>query len=179
MMANEPKRDPAISATILTEPSGTPYGLRLEFANGQTLSITKDQLDANIRAYATIHGLKQKLGDAAAIPRNPDTGRSATIDDKYAAVREVYDRLIVGEWNKRRGDGGTTGAGGLLFRALCRLYATKTPDQIRGFLNGKTKEEQAALRKNPRVAGIIETIKAESAKSTDVDSDDMLADLED
>lgn len=178
-MANETKRDTAISATILTEPSGTPYGLRLEFANGQTMSITQDQLDADIRAYATIHGLKQKLVDAAALSRNPDTGRSATIDDKYLAVREVYDRLMAGQWNKNRGDGTGTGVGGLLFRALCRLYSGKTPEQIRAFLDGKTKEEQSALRKNPRVAAIVETIKAESAKTTDVDSDDMLADLED
>lgn len=180
-MANETKRDTAITATVLTEPSGTPYGLKLDFANGQTLSITQGQLDADIRAHATIHGLKQKLVDAAALSRNPDTGRSATIEDKYNAVREVYDRLMAGQWNKNRGDGAGAGAGtgGLLFRALCRMYSAKTPEQIRAFLDGKTKEEQSALRKNPRVAAIIETIKAESAKTTDVDSDDMLAGLED
>lgn len=174
-MANETKRDTAISATITEDNSQ----LDLGFSNGQRIRVRVADLDQSIIAHAVMHGLKQKLVDAAALSRNPDTGRSATIEDKYLAVREVYDRLMAGQWNKNRGDGTGTGVGGLLFRALCRLYSGKTPDQIRAFLDGKSKEEQSALRKNPRVAAIIETIKAESAKTPDVDSDDMLAGLED
>ena len=172
-------KTPAIDATVLTEPSGTPYGLRLAFANGEVLEITQGQLSADIRAYGLIHGLKQKLVDAAAISRNTDTGRAASIDDKYAAVKEVYDRLLAGEWNKRR-EGAGTGAGGLLFRALCRMYAgKKSADDIKAFLEAKTDAEKAALRKNARVATIIEEIRAESARPGDVDSDDILAGLGD
>ena len=83
-----------------------------------------------------------------------------------------------GEWNKRR-EGGAGGSGGLLFRALCRMYdGNKTPDDIQAFLEGKTAAEKAALRKNSKVAAIIEEIRAESAKSGDVNADDLLADLE-
>lgn len=177
-MANETKRDTAISAEI-DYPAPNIGRLCFTFSNGEQLEIRTDRLSADIGLQATLHGLKQKLVDAAALSRNPATGRSATIEDKYNAVREVYDRLMAGQWNKNRGDGTGVGVGGLLFRALCRLYSGKTPDQIRAFLGGKTKEEQSALRKNPRVAAIIETIKAESAKTPDVDSEDMLADLED
>ena len=174
-------KTPAIDATILTEPSGTPYGLRLAFANGATLELTQGQLSADMRAYALIHGLKQKLVDAAAISRNPDTGRSATVDDKFAAVKEVYDRLLAGEWNKRRESGEGAGTGGLLFAALVRLYAgRKTDTEIREFLAGKTDKEQAALRASSRVAPIIQAIKDErAAKKGLPDGDDLLAGLDD
>ena len=127
---------------------------------------------------ATMHGLKQKLVDAAAIGRNPDTGRSATIADKYNAVRAVYDRLLAGMWNAPRGEGGT-GSGGLLFRALVRMYPGKSPEALREYLSGKTPAEQAALRKNPRVAAIIEEIRAEAPDEDSADSDAMLDELAD
>lgn len=169
---------PAIDATVLTESSGMPYGLHLAFSHGKTLAIHATDLSPTIVAQAIIHGLKQKLVDAAAISRNPETGRAASVQDKYDAVKEVYDRLLSGEWNKRR-EGGSGGSGGLLFRALCRMYdGKKTPDDIRAFLEAKTDAEKAALRKNPKVAAIIEEIRAESAKDGDVNADDLLADLE-
>lgn len=169
---------PAIDATVLTEPSGTPYGLRLTFAHGEVLEITPGQLSADMRAHATIHGLKQKLVDAAAISRNTETGRAASVADKYDAVKEVYDRLLSGEWNKRR-EGGASASGGLLFRALCRMYdGKKTPDDIKAFLDAKTDAEKAALRKNSKVAAIIEEIRAESAKGDAATGEDLLADLE-
>lgn len=135
-----------------------------------------DALTPSITTMATLHGLKQKIVDAAAIARNPDTGRSASVSDKYAAMEEVAARLISGEWNKIRGDG-TTGAGGLLFRALCIAYGQKNPADIKTFLDGKTKAEQAALRKNPKIAAIIDTLREED--SGDVDTDEMLNELED
>lgn len=154
---------PAIDATVLTEPSGTPYGLRLAFSNGKTLEITAGGLSAEIRAYALVHGLKQKLVDAAAISRDPDTGRAATIDTKYEAVREVWERLHQGEWNKRR-EGGAGATGGLLYRALVRIIGeAKTAGEIKAFLAAKTDAEQAALRATPRVKAVIDEIKAEDA----------------
>ena len=172
------RENAAITVTIADDQ----HAMTLKFANGEEIRVNRAELSDEILRHAVMHGLKQKLVDAAAISRNPDTGRSATVADKYAAVREVYDRLLAGNWNKGRGEGsGSGGAGGLLFRALCRLYSGKTPEQIRTFLDGKGKEEQAALRKNPRVAAIIEEIKAEMEKSapTDGDGEDQLAELDD
>lgn len=179
-MTNTTTKTPAIDATILTEPSGTPYGLRLTFAHGESLEITAGQLSADLRAYALVHGLKQKLVDAAAISRNPDTGRSATIEDKFAAVKEVYDRLLAGEWNKRR-EAGTATGGGLLLQALMRLYAgRKTEEELRAYLDKLTDKEQAAIRASARVAPIIAAIKEErdAKKAKDVNADDLLAGLD-
>lgn len=184
-MSTTTKTTAAVSATIL-ETSGNPYGLRLDFANGKSLVIARTDLSEGILAYATIHGLKQKLVDAAAVSRNPDTGRPASIDDKFAYVREVYDRITQpnGTWNKVRGDGtGSSGAGGLLFRALTRLYPGKTAEELRAYLAPMTAEQQAALRGNKKVKPVIDAIKAEDAErraetnETD-DSDELLAGLE-
>lgn len=168
---------PAIDATITGLDTGNPT-LTLAFSHGETLCVAATQLSVAIAQQAMMHGLKQKLVDAAAISRNPDTGRAASVADKYDAVKEVYDRLLSGEWNKRR-EGGAGASGGLLFRALCRMYdGKKTPDDIRVFLDGKTDAEKAALRKNSKVAAIIEDIRAESAKDSGASGDDLLADLE-
>lgn len=166
---NETKRVPAISATI------TDTELVLEFSNAAVLHLNADNLNDPMRVYAMMHGLKQKLVDAAAISRNPETGRAATIADKYDAVKAVFDRLLSGEWNATREGGGTTG--GLLLQALCRMYADKTPEQLRDYLAGKTDAEKAALRKNPKVATIIDTIRAETGKAASVDTDELLDEL--
>ena len=148
--------------------------LSLTFNNGEIITLSADDLSNDIRNQCLLHGLKQKLVDAAAISRNPDTGRSATIDDKYQAVREVYDRLLSGQWNKTRGDGTGTGSGGLLFRALCLHYPTKTAEAIRSFLDKKTAAEKTALRNVPAIAAIIATLKVDSSE---VDTDALLDEL--
>jgi hypothetical protein len=137
--------------------------------------LLNDMADDVIR-YATLHGFKQKIVDAAALSRNPDTGRSATVADKYNAMLTVYNQLMGGNWNKRVGDGTSTGNGGLLFRALCMLYPAKSQADIKTFLDGKTKSEQATLRKNPKVSAIIETLRDEDDNG-ETDTDAMLDEL--
>lgn len=148
--------------------------ITLTFSTGETLVIQASDLTVEIAQHAMMHGLKQKLVDAAAISRNPDTGRSATVADKYNAVLEVYNRVMSGQWNKGRGDGYSQQVGGLLYRALCILYPAKTPAAIKSFLDGKSNSEKAALRAAPKIAAIIDTLRADS----DADADAMLADLE-
>ena len=175
---NDVKRIPAINAEIVRNTDGHIGGLALFFANGEQLALTAGQLTNDVMEMAIWHGLKQKLVDAAAIARNPETGRSATIEDKYEAVKTVYDRLLAGLWNAPRGEGGAP-TGGYLLQALCRLYPAKSVETLRAFLEGKTDKEKAALRKNPRVAEIIEAIKAENAKPDENAGEDLLSELED
>ena len=154
--------------------------LVLTFRHGETLKLHPESLAPEIQRAALLHGLKQKLVDAAAISRDPTTGRAATIATKYEAVREVFDR-ITGEapsWNKPREGSGGGGAGGLLFRALCRMYAGRqTPEAVKGYLDGLTDKQKQALRVDSRVAKIIEEIRAESDRPTGVNTDALLAGL--
>lgn len=60
------------------------------------------------------------------------------------------------------------------------MYAgRKTPDELSAFLADKSDAEKAALRKNPRVAQIIETIREETGKAANIDTDGLLDELED
>ena len=123
------------------------------------LSLWLHDLTPEILAMAALHGLKQKLGDAAAISRNTSTGKSATVADKREAVVEVYERLLRGEWNKAN-RGGV--AGNLLLQALTRMYeGRKTEEQLAGWLAERTDKELADLKKQPRVAAIMNEIRAE------------------
>ena len=152
--------------------------LTLDFANGEKLVMDTDRIDFGIRDQALCHGLKQKLVDAAAIARSPITGGTADIADKYNAVKEVYDRLLAGECNKARAAGTGEIRGGLLLAALVRLYPARSLETLREFLNGKNKKEQATLRANPKIARVIDEIRAERATATGVDSDELLDELE-
>jgi hypothetical protein len=174
-------------AAVACEVSPEQGLLNLTFADGRKLSLQVSALSEAIRGAAMLHGLKQKLVDAAAISRDPLTGKAATAATKYDAVREVFDRITSpdGTWNKVRGDGtGSVGTGGLLYRALVRLYdGVQTPEQVRAYLDGLNAEQQAALRGNKKVAPVIQAIKAEDAArraeqgEDDDGSDDLLAGL--
>lgn len=176
------KNQPALSVNVQTLDESVKVDmchtiLTLEFANGNTLEMDTRKLAPSVISHALAHGLKQKLVDAAAISRDPANGRAADINVKYHAVNEVFQRLMTGDWNKRREGGGNTG--GLLFRALCEMYeGRKTPEQIKQFLTDKSDKDKAALRKNPKVAEIIERLRAEAAKDDGSEPDDLLAELE-
>lgn len=165
----ESKRQSAIEAMVSPE-QGL---LNLTFANGRKINLHVSELREEIRAMALLHGLKQKLVDAAAISRNPDTGKSATVDDKYAAVAEVYQRLIDGNWNAPREGGGQLG---LLVTAMVE-FSGKPADVVKTWLDGKSDAEKKALSLNPKVAAIINRIRAERAKADGIDSDDLLSEL--
>ena len=165
-----PTRKPTIAADAFGNT------LTLNFIDGTELRIDIDDLSPQIRLDATLHGLKQKLVDAAAISRNPDTGASATVADKLDAVREVYDRITSpdGTWNKiRTGEGANVG--GLLLRALMELKGLDKAT-VTTFLEGKTKEQIAALKAMAPVAAIIARMQSEKAK--DIDADALLGELD-
>jgi hypothetical protein len=162
----ETKKIPTIETTI------TELVLVLTFAHGKTIEIDASTLSKDIQNQAMMHGLKQKLVDAAAISRNPETGREAKIEDKFEAVEEVASRLkLDGGWNKQRAAGEGSG-GGLLLRALCELYPRKTRDELREFVNSKSATERAALRATDKVAALILTYRASNA-----DGDSLLDEL--
>ena len=176
MSATEQKKD--IEASI-TEGGN----LTLTFRHGERLTVFVDQLAPEIQRAAMIHGLKQKLVDAAAISRDTTTGRAATISTKYDAVREIFDR-ITGEnpsWNKPRA-GGAGGQGGLLARAIM-LYKSRTGsypvtiEQVKAHLDRLTDAQKQALRVAPQIAAIINELRAESAKPAGIDTDALLSGL--
>jgi hypothetical protein len=131
-------------------------------------------VDPVIAKRAAFHGMIQRLSDAAAIPRNPETGQPASPEEKRAAIAALADHYASGtmEWNRKRASGEGAVSGGLLRRALEEMYPGK---DIPAFLKGKTKAEQAALRASAKVAPIIARMQSEAVKGIDVEA--MLEDL--
>jgi hypothetical protein len=153
--------------------------LTLTFSNGRDIVVNANDLRPEIRDMALMAGLKAKLIDAAAMSRNPENGASASVEDKYNAVKRVADRLLSpeGQWNEGRSASGeaTTGANNILLRAIMRMTG-KDETYCRDFLSAKTKEQRAALRKNPRVLAIIAELQAATVVGG-INTDSLLAEL--
>jgi hypothetical protein len=166
-------RVPAITADIFGSV------LTLTFSDGRALTLDASTLSDDIKQAAMMHGLKQKLVDGAAIARNPETGRSATLEDKFNAVQEIYDRITdsaAPAWNKGRTSGEGDGGNTLLLRALCKMSG-KSPAVMAALLENKTKEEKKALRANPKVAAIIAELQSERLAQQGIDGDALLDEL--
>lgn len=125
---------------------------------------------------AVIHGVIQRISDRAAIGRDPETGASATPQDKFDAMRELADHMqSTGEWNLPRATGTAAPKGGVLLTALCRLFPAKPRDEVKTWLAAKSAAERTALRKSEAVARIITEIEAAAGKG--VDGDALLGEL--
>ena len=148
------------------------------FRDGKVLRVNCADLSEELKTMAMLHGVKQKIGDAAAIARNTDTGASATVDDKYNAMSEVVERLNSnGDWNKvREGGEGGGGNSGQLVRALIE-HTGKPKEAVEATLAAWSKEQKAAVRANPKIAAIIARFANEAAAKKGVDSDELLGEL--
>ena len=155
--------------------------LTLTFADGTATQFSTVEFPPSILTQALAHGLKQKLVDAAAIARNTETGASATVQDKKAAVLAVLGRLLAGEWNKAREGGDGAAKGSLLLLALGRMNPAGDMSALAERVKAMTDEQRAALSKNPKVLVHIQAIQAEraaaKARASGVDSDALLGDL--
>lgn len=143
--------------------------------DGTSIDIALGALTPEITLRLVQHGLKQKIVDAAAIPRNTVTGKSATDAEKIAAMKAVAERIMSGYWAAPSGEGASP-KGGYLFMALLVLYPAKTPAELTAYLAKKTPAEQTALRNNPKIAALIAGMKAQKAAAT-VDTDALLGEL--
>lgn len=63
-----------------------------------TLVLDLDKAAATAE-QAKYHGYEQKVRDAAAIPRNTQTGKSASPQEKFDAMERVVEALHAGTWN--------------------------------------------------------------------------------
>lgn len=147
---------------------------------GEECVLIIEDLPESIRHAAMLHGLKQKIGDAAAIPRCTETGASATPEEKFAAMSRVMSNLRAGEWFATSRGEGSASRGGLLLRAMIRMAGVEGEALavLRAKVGALSKKEQADLRGNARVAAIIAEIKAEDeARTTHGESSDKANDL--
>lgn len=151
------------------------------------ISIPLANLSPEIAARGLIHGLVQKISDAAAIPKSETEGLEpqAVAEMKFSAMQAVASRLLDGDWSARREDG-TGPVSGIILRAYTEFAMTMaakkkvamTPETIKTAYDAMSKSEQLALRNVPPIAKIIDRIKSErGAGKTVVDESALLAGL--
>ena len=152
-------------------------GARMDYADGTYQSFSRDTLTPAIQDALMWHGLKQKLADGAAMSRNPETGRPASVADKIYRMMGIGERLLAGQWRAVSEGGGNEG--GLLLAALVRLYPAKTREDLVEYLKQRSEAEKAKLRTSSRIAPIIDLIRAERGRDSGIDADALLEELED
>lgn len=161
--------------------------LRFAVANAGEFTLNLSSLSDDLREKALVHGLTQKISDAAAISKADlptDPVEAAKV--KFEAMKAVADRLAEGDWSKRSGDGSGPVAG-IIFRAFVEFVsnaakAKKRPvpseAEIRAVYDAKDRAGQLALRNVPEIAAIIERMKSERGTGTaKVDTSALLGEL--
>lgn len=131
--------------------------ITVNFSTGEELSVDVATLAPNIIRDAVLIAVKNKLIDAAAIPRDKETGRTADVSDKYRAVHAVFTRItdpINPQWNAIKAKSEAAAGSNLLIRALMQMSG-KTKQAVESQLESMTKEQRAVLKKNSKVAKII------------------------
>lgn len=161
--------------------------LSIAVAGVDTINLPLKALSSELIERATIHGLTQKISDAAAIAKSElpsDPTEAARV--KFEAMNAVAQRLLEGDWSKRSGDGSGPVAG-IIYRAFAEFVANAAKDKkrpapsdagIRAMYGKRTKSEQLALRNVPEIAAIMERMKAERGTPANaIDATDLLAEL--
>ena len=137
----------------------THEGDALTFAvrDAGTLTLNLSRVSAAVRAMATIHGFKQRIADAAAIPRDTATGKPASPADKFAAMRALVEHYESGseEWSIRKSGGGGQSTG-LLRRAMAAFlidrHAMSEADARKradAWMEANDREAKAAMLASP------------------------------
>ena len=137
--------------------------LIFRFADGESLRLDAALLSDEIKLAALMHGLKQKIGDAAAIKCDPLTGKPADLATKRKNMADIINRLQSGQWSIIGQGGGRTY--GVLLEALHRMnQGRKTYEELGEFLKAKTKEQKAALEVDKRIAPFIMGLRQKGQK---------------
>jgi len=174
-MLTKPKSNSVITHEVMGD--GTSARISFNVKDAGTVTLDVGNVSSDIYNRAALHGLIQRVSDAAAISRDPATGKPATPADKLAAMKAIVDHYNSGtsEWSRRReGGGGETG--GLLYLALARAYPGKHPDELREFVKARSSAERNALLISEKLKPHVDAIRAARAPTT-VDAEELLSSL--
>jgi hypothetical protein len=175
----------AIKAIFNVEKQTVTFGIKDETAleKGALTDIvvlSLHDLSTENRIHAALRGIKEKLSDSAALPRDPVTGKSASDEEKMQEIGKMALHFKKGdvEWNPgRTGGGGTSETGGAVLRAVAAIQGVSVAE-MKARIDAKAEKMKTTSRKllNTLSTGAAVREKmAEMAPPSDVD--DLLADL--
>jgi hypothetical protein len=142
-----------------------------------SLVLNLDSVSESCRTYAAYHGFGQRIGDAAAIERALNGGKTASPQAKWDAMNALVSHYNSGAegWSPKASD--RIGSDELLLaRALSALRPDKPSERIREYVAGMTKAQRTALMtQDAGVRAEVEKLQAEVVK--DIDTESLLAGL--
>ena len=98
----------------------------------------------------TLHGLSQKVGDAAA-----GFSKAGDYSGAFGAMQQVVDNLIAGQWSTRGQGGGISD----LVQAICELRGVEL-DAAQAAIDAMDEEQLKRVASHPQVKAKIADIKA-------------------
>lgn len=139
------------------------------------------KLSLPIMEKAAQHGIIQRISDRAAIPRSKETGLPATPAEKLDAMQTLVEHYMTGteEWTLT---GNAEPRGGMLYRAMRRIFPDKPEAELKTWLASKSNVEKKALAKTDRVKEEIVKIENESLAAAGINVEEvgaaMMAELD-
>lgn len=169
--------------TILVDEAGKAYGVRFDFRNGQTRTLTFGEVPEITLLYAAGHGISQKAGD--------EYSGVAELDDMILAVDEIFGRLRNGDWAAAREAGDSTAGASIVIKAIMEVTG-KPLEFVKEFLQKKLDAAKAKGEKlsrqelynsfrNPATptGAVIKRLEEEKlSKSNKVSAVDLLAEMQ-
>lgn len=144
--------------------------LTFEFEDDTQITVNLTEFPPEIVQNLALHGLSQKGGDSYAGAAKAIEGTEMSAAEyARAQVERVMDQLRNNEW---RATGGGEGGGRItdLAIALAEVMGKDTSEAV-AVLDEADKDTKAKIRKHPKIAEVLQRIKAERAAK-------KLADLE-
>ena len=143
------------------------------------LTFDVNSASAENRKRAEMHGWTQRICDAAALAKDPKTGKSATRTAKLERMQTIIDWYAGTEnpWKMTgTGEARSSSEQRLLLAAFME-WKSLEEDRAKKFLATRTKEQLHAIRNIKAVVQIMNRLREEEA--TEVDGLDIDAELED
>jgi hypothetical protein len=159
------------NAVVSTTVDATASQIKFDVVGAGSVVLRLGMLSDTIRQAAVLHGMKQRVSDAAAISRDPLTGKSASPSDKLAAMRELVEHYETGttDWKRAGGGPGLSADAMMLINCLRELYPSKSDGDIAALVGAMTAIQRKAMLIDERVAPIVLRINSERAKGVNVD----------
>lgn len=118
--------------------------------NGLRVEAGLDSLAPEMITQLALHGLSQKVGDAAA-----GFSKAGDYSGAFGAMQQVVDNLYAGQWSTRGQGGGTSD----LVQAICELRGVDV-DAAQKALDAMDEEQLKRVSSHPQVKAKIADIKA-------------------
>lgn len=133
--------------------------LTVTFADGSSRTLKVRELDPEMVIRLALHGAEQKGRDSYAGAKEAIAEGKATDAVTYAKeqANRILDNLEAGVWAER-----ATGDGGDLARALSEVTG-KPVAEVAAAIKGKSDEDKAKMRANPKVKAVLLRLAAERA----------------